>query len=205
MTGILNYGVGNILAFKRIFKRINCPAKIVDKPDELINCDRVILPGVGHFDVAMNRLLKSGLKETLDDFVINKHKPLLGICVGMQMLGNTSEEGCSVGLGYIPGHTKKIDISKLKEKPFIPHMGWNDINILKNNFILKEIDLGTNFYFLHSYCFVPSDSKHLICESNYGNDFCAIASKEKIFGIQFHPEKSHSQGIQVLKNFSQIF
>lgn len=204
MTGILNYGVGNILAFERIFNKINSEAIIVNSPNELKLCDRVILPGVGHFDVAMNRLHESGLKESLDEFILNEKKPLLGICVGMQMLGYGSDEGKLDGLGYIAGRTKKIDTSKLESKPFLPHMGWNNINIIKQDPILNNISSETNFYFLHSYCFIPKNLNDLISQAHYGDTLCAVVSTKKIYGIQFHPEKSHNQGIQILKNFSNI-
>lgn len=205
MTGILNYGVGNILAFERIFKQLDSKILIVNSGEDLDKCDRVILPGVGHFDVAMKRLNNSGLRDPLDKFILTENKPLLGICVGMQMLGYSSDEGEMKGLGYILGETKKIDIKNLQNKPYLPHMGWNNIHFNKNDIILNEIENDENFYFLHSYHFVPKNHSDLICFSIYGEKLSAIVSNNKVYGIQFHPEKSHSQGIQILRNFSKIY
>lgn len=204
MIGIINYGLGNIKAFANVYKNLNIPFKIVSSSEELVDIDKIILPGVGAFDHAMGRLNQSGMRKSLDELVLKKHLPVLGICVGMQMLADRSEEGKLDGLGWIEGEVKKFQAENHGTSYFIPHMGWNNIIPSKNNKLLTELDQNSRFYFLHSYYFKCMNSDNIIAITDYGNRFTCAVNKENIYGVQFHPEKSHQWGIQLLKNFAEL-
>ena len=150
MIGIVNYGSGNIQAIANIYSRLNIPTKIITEPSELYEVDKLILPGVGAFDETMKQLIGSGLKEELDKLVLHEKKPILGICVGMQIMAESSEEGTLVGLGWIKGRVKKFDISWFKQKPYLPHMGWNTIKPKIEHPIFLNLDPEQGFYFVHS-------------------------------------------------------
>tara|TARA_B100000242_G_C43006968_1_gene468011 strand:- start:192 stop:812 length:621 start_codon:yes stop_codon:yes gene_type:complete len=204
MIGIIDYGIGNIQAFLNCFKRMNILAKSINKPEDFSLVTHLILPGVGHFDNAMKKINKSGLLSELEKLVIKKKIPLLGICVGMQMLGKYSDEGSSKGLGWLPGFS--VDFRKhnnSKNLP-LPHMGWNTINISKKSQLFtNRLDWNAQFYFLHSFYFEAEDKNNVIATSYYGHDFASFVSFENIYGIQCHPEKSHHWGAEILKNFSE--
>jgi glutamine amidotransferase len=204
MIGIINYGSGNIYAIANLHKRADIPYFLSNDPEELAKADKLILPGVGAFDETMQMLKKNGLKDFLDEKVLHDKTPIMGVCVGMQILGNSSEEGNEAGFGWIKGKVKKIDVSLLKQKPYIPHLGWNSIKIKQNKGLFDEIDTETGFYYLHSYYFECDDEQDVIATSMYGKEFACSINHENIFGMQFHPEKSHSNGIQLFKNFANL-
>lgn len=201
MIGILNYGVGNVQAFKRILDKNFLENKLISNKSDFSNVERIILPGVGHFDYAMKQLNKSGLRDRLDKEILLNHKKILGICVGLQMLGQESEEGNEKGLGYIKAITKKIDTNKISWKPKIPHMGWNNLTVNEINPLI-ESNSNKLFYYLHSYSFHPEDSNIVKGTSYYGEIINAYVQQKHIFGIQFHPEKSHLNGEKIIMNFS---
>ncbi len=203
MIGIIDYGVGNIKAFCNIYEQLNIPFKIVKKLDDFSNVSKLILPGVGSFDHAMTSLQNSGMKEKLDELVLEEKLPVIGICVGMQMLANSSEEGVLKGLGWIDAVVKKFDKTKIKNGP-LPHMGWNTLNIKKNNKIFQNLEEEPRYYFLHSYYFECKNFEDVIATANYGEEFDCLINYENIYGIQCHPEKSHQNGIQLLKNFGEL-
>lgn len=203
MIGIIDYGVGNIKAFCNIYEQLNLPFKIVKNIDDFSNVSKLILPGVGSFDHAMTSLQNSGMKEKLDELVLEKKFPVIGICVGMQMLANSSEEGVLKGLGWIDAVVKKFDKTKIKNGP-LPHMGWNTLNIKKDNKIFQNLEEEPRYYFLHSYYFECNDKEDVIATANYGEEFDCMVNHENIYGIQCHPEKSHHNGIQLLKNFGEL-
>ena len=203
MIGIVDYGSGNVEAISTIYKNLNLPCKIISNPQELDEADKFILPGVGAFDATMQQLLDSGLKEKLDQLVLIEKKPVLGICVGMQILGESSEEGKLNGLGWISGKVKKFDVSGFMHKPFLPHMGWNSIIPVEND-IFNDIDNTLGFYFVHSYYFECSKEESILGVTNYGGKFSSAIRKDNIYGVQFHPEKSHSNGVNLLKNFARL-
>ncbi|OGL47102.1 MAG: imidazole glycerol phosphate synthase, glutamine amidotransferase subunit [Candidatus Schekmanbacteria bacterium RBG_16_38_10] len=203
MIGIIDYGLGNVKAFANVYKMLDIPAIIVTKPHELINVSRVIMPGVGAFDHAMKCLQDSGMREMLDEIVLRKQVPVLGICVGMQMLTNSSEEGVSPGLKWINGDVKKID-SSFNKSIYVPHMGWNDVKPLNNNDLFRGLSDDARFYFLHSYYVHCQRNEDVIAVTNYGVEFACAVNHENVFGVQFHPEKSHQYGIKLLKNFSEL-
>ncbi|QIL39208.1 imidazole glycerol phosphate synthase subunit HisH [Pedobacter sp. HDW13] len=204
MIAIIDYGVGNIRAFANIYKKLGVDFKIAKTAKDLEDTEKLILPGVGAFDHAMDELNASGMRETLDDLVLNKKKPVVGICVGMQMLAKSSDEGIAPGLGWIDGEVKKFDESLIKFKTHLPHMGWNDIRPLKTNKLLIGLEEKAKFYFLHSYYFHCNHLEDSIAEADYGIEFSCAVNKENVYGVQFHPEKSHEFGIQLLKNFSEL-
>lgn len=203
MIGIIDYGLGNVKAFANVYKMLDIPAIIVTKPHELIKVSRVIMPGVGAFDHAMKCLQDSGMREMLDEIVLHQQVPVLGICVGMQMLTNSSEEGVSPGLKWINGDVKKID-SSFNKSIYVPHMGWNDVKPLNNNDLFRGLSDDARFYFLHSYYVHCQRNEDVIAVTNYGVEFACAVNHENVFGVQFHPEKSHQYGIKLLKNFSEL-
>jgi glutamine amidotransferase len=203
MIGIIDYGVGNIKAFANIYKNFNIPFVIVKNILELENVTKLILPGVGSFDHAMASLQNSGMREKLDELVLEKKLPIIGICVGMQMLAKSSEEGNLTGLGWIDGIVKKFDKSKIENGP-LPHMGWNTLNIKKENKIFDNLEENPRYYFLHSYYFECNNKENVIATATYGEQFECIVNHENIYGIQCHPEKSHYNGMQLLKNFGEL-
>ena len=201
MISIINYGLGNVLAFYNIYKKLNIESQVVSSSSELESATKIILPGVGSFDWAMDKLNKSGMRETLDHLVLEKNIPVMGICVGMQMMANSSEEGQKEGLGWFEAKVKKI---KSDKKIDLPHMGWNEINIKNDNTLFQGLQNNARFYFLHSYYFETNEDECILCETNYGGLFTSAAKKNNIFAIQFHPEKSHQWGECILKNFSKL-
>jgi len=208
MIGIVNYDLGNIHAFANIYKRLNIPAEIVSTQQELRRAEKIILPGVGAIDWAMTRLNMSGLRETLEDMVVGDGKPVLGICSGMQMMANRSDEGQLQGLGWIDADVKKFDHAKLSYDIHLPHMGWNDVlpqgGAQGSKGLFRNLESNARFYFLHSYYFDPHNQDHVIAVTDYGGLFASSIRCGNVFGVQFHPEKSHEWGIQLLKNFAEI-
>lgn len=204
MIAIINYGSGNVRAIGNIYDSLRIPYQIVDRPEEVLNADRIILPGVGAFDETMKMLNDSGFREVLDESVLTQKKMVLGICVGMQILARGSEEGNLEGLGWIPGFVKKFDKATLTEKPKLPHLGWNSITPKLQAPLLAGIDENVGFYFLHSYFFECKYPEHVLSTTFYGHEFASSLMKENILGTQFHPEKSHSNGVRLLKNFASL-
>lgn len=204
MITIVNYGSGNIQAIGNIYKRLNINFAVAEDSRGLESATKLILPGVGAFDKTMKQLIDSGFKSTLDEIVFKKKIPVLGICVGMQILAKRSDEGQLPGLGWIDGEVKKIDVSKFNHKPHLPHMGWNSIKPKVDHPILQNIDFNQGFYFLHSYYFSCSNEESILCTTEYGDTLSTGIYSNNIYGMQFHPEKSHSNGIQLLKNFAEL-
>ena len=204
MIGIVNYGSGNIQAVANIYKRGGISYKIVNTKYDFDEVEKLILPGVGAFDATMKVLNCSGLRDSLDFQVLEKQKPVLGICVGMQIMSNESEEGHEVGLGWIKGKVKKFDITKLPHKPYLPHMGWNTIYAISNSALFQNIDKVLGFYFVHSFYFETEERESILAQTDYGDLFTSAVNDRHIFGVQFHPEKSHLNGITLLKNFAHI-
>jgi len=208
MVTLVDYGLGNIHAFHHIYTRLNLPVEIASNPEQLLRAEKIILPGVGAFDWAMTRLNESGLRETLDDLVLRQKVPVLGICVGMQMMANSSDEGSLPGLGWVDAVVKKLSMKteasqQESNQLALPHMGWNDVVSNRESALLSGIT-APRFYFLHSYYFVPGQTSQTLATTHYGVEFTSAAANEHIYGVQFHPEKSHSWGIQLLKNFAEL-
>jgi glutamine amidotransferase len=204
MITIINYGSGNISAIGNIYLRLNIPFKVANQPGDVIGAEKIILPGVGAFDETISMLDRSGFRGVLDKEVIENKVPVLGICVGMQLLANSSEEGVLPGLGWINGEVKLIDKTLLKHKPKIPHLGWNSIEIAKNSSLFDGVIEDDGFYFMHSYYFHCAQERDILTKTFYGNPFASAVSHNNIYGVQFHPEKSHHNGVRLLQNFSNI-
>ena len=204
MIKIVNYGSGNIQAILNIYKQLNIECIVANTPKELLGATKLILPGVGAFDETMEQLITSGFKEELDVLVLENKVPIMGICVGMQILANKSEEGKLEGLGYIDGEVKKFDSTKFTQKPYLPHLGWNSIEPTRDAKIFEKIDYDLGFYFLHTYYFSCNSLEDRLASTNYGGLYASAVNNENVFGMQFHPEKSHHNGIQLFKNFANL-
>ncbi len=204
MITIIDYGSGNISAIANIYERLNIHYKIATAPNELRGADKLFLPGVGAFDETMLLLINKGFKEVMDEEVLKNKVPIFGICVGMQVLGNSSDEGKLPGLGYINGVVRKFNESLIIGKPKLPHMGWNTIQEKNKTSILSGIDLEIGFYFLHSYYFDCVNISDVVATTNYGQEFASVVCNSNVYGVQFHPEKSHSNGVNLLKNFANL-
>uniref|UniRef100_UPI0040480E2C imidazole glycerol phosphate synthase subunit HisH n=1 Tax=Algoriphagus sp. TaxID=1872435 RepID=UPI0040480E2C len=202
MITLIDYGVGNIFAFQNVYKRLNIPTKIAKTQKDLSDAKKLILPGVGSFDYAMNRLNDSGMREKLDELVLEKRIPVIGICVGMQMMGNRSDEGKEEGLKWIDGEILKFDENLIKHRTKLPHMGWNDVVPVNNHSLFNGLENDAIFYFLHSFYFRCHNSDNILATSEYGVLFSSAVNRDHIFGIQFHPEKSHHYGERLLHNFA---
>lgn len=203
MIGIVDYGLGNVQAILNIYSRLGISAIPARTPEELNACDRFILPGVGSFDWAMRRLDASGMRPTLERLVREESRPVLGICVGFQMMARSSEEGHLPGLGWIDATVQRFEEARLSAMARLPHMGWNDIAPTRPSVLLTDVEVPMRFYFLHSYYFTPDRREDILAETDYGGAFCSAASHGSVCGVQFHPEKSHGWGISLLRNFAQ--
>lgn len=204
MITIIDYGLGNVLAFSNVYKRLNIPAAVGKSASDLQGATKLILPGVGAFDHAMELLQQSGLRETLDELVLSRAVPVLGVCVGMQILAATSEEGQLRGLGWIDGDIRKFDVASFRHRPRLPHMGWNDVNPVGPSALFAGLESDARFYFLHSYYFHCARSENVLAQAEYGTTFSCAVHSNNIFGVQFHPEKSHHYGTRLLKNFAEL-
>lgn len=204
MITIIDYGSGNIRAIGNIYDTLKIDYKIAKSPEEVIGAEKLFLPGVGAFDETISMLDKTGFREVLDFEVIQNKVPIIGICVGMQILAESSEEGKLPGLGYIKGKVRKMDASLLNQKPKLPHLGWNSIEIARQSTLLKNIDSELGFYFLHSYYFECENHEDILTTTTYGKSFASAINHDNVYGIQFHPEKSHHNGINLLHNFATL-
>lgn len=204
MITILDYGSGNLNAIKNIYERLNISNEFADTKEQIEKADHIILPGVGAFDETISTLQEKGFIDVLNKKVLEEKTPILGICVGMQMLSDSSEEGALKGLTWIPGKVKKFNKDLIPGKPKIPHLGWNSIEITRDCPLFKNIDPAIGFYFVHSYYYECTDEANILCKTEYGKVFHSAVNRDNIYGVQFHPEKSHENGIQLLKNFATL-
>jgi len=204
MICIIDYGVGNIQSFLNVYKRLGLDACRVTSSDALSDATHLLLPGVGHFDNAMKRLNDSGMRPALEQLVLDKKVPVMGVCVGMQMLASGSDEGVLSGLNWIPGRVRAFAENSLSCDLPMPHMGWNVLQPRINTKLFSSnFDSAPQFYFLHSYYFDAQDKADVAATANYGVNFDAVVSRGHIHGVQCHPEKSHQWGEQLLKNFAE--
>lgn len=205
MIVLIDYGIGNLQAFLNLYQRLHIPVMVATTIEDIEKADKLVLPGVGHFDHAMKRFNSSIMKDTVIRKVTEEKVPIIGICVGMQMLANFSDEGLEKGLGWIPGRVRSLK-NKLAESNLpMPHMGWNDVVAMNEQPLFKNLKLDdTRFYFLHSYYFEPEQADFCIARCDYGLSFSCAVRKENVYGVQFHPEKSHHFGEQLLKNFAEL-
>lgn len=204
MIAILDYGLGNIRAFSNILNKLDVEHLIARSASDLDAANKLILPGVGAFDYAMESFAASGMVATVNELVLKRAMPILGVCVGMQMMANSSEEGRLKGLSWIDGVVRKFDLSRMAAGSVLPHMGWNDLISTRSDPLFAGLEIDASFYFLHSYYFEPSRTADIVANSEYGTPFCCALRRGNICGVQFHPEKSHHYGVRLLKNFSEL-
>jgi glutamine amidotransferase len=198
---IIDYGLGNIGSAYNMIKRAGGNAIITSDKDKILKSKKVLLPGVGSFDSGMQNLIEKGLVDVIKEFLNFDENYLLGICLGMQLLFEKSEEGNLNGLDLIKGHVAKFNEDNLNIK--IPHMGWNTIDIKKESPLLDSMS-NSRFYFVHSYYVNCKNDSDIVATTKYGIDFTSIVNNKNVFGAQFHPEKSHKFGLQLISNFIQL-
>lgn len=203
MIRIVDYGLGNILAFQNVYKRLNVEVGVAKSAADFADATRIILPGVGAFDHAMELLDASGMRARLTELVLDRKMPVIGICVGMQVLAESSEEGGRPGLGWIEGRVRHFK-SLAGWNRHAPHMGWNDVAPLAGNAVFRNLESEARFYFLHSFYFECTRPGDVAAVSHYGADFPCAVRRDNIHGVQFHPEKSHHFGAQLLRNFAEL-
>ncbi len=204
MIALLDYGSGNIRAIANIYGRLGLPHAIARRPEDLAGATHIVLPGVGAFDQTMTHLQGSGLRDALAARVLGDRVPFLGICVGMQLLAERSEEGRLPGLGWIAGEVRRFDHARFTQRTHLPHMGWNDAEVVRGHPLFAGLDPTASFYFLHSYYFEPARPGDVLAEADYGGRFACAVQRDNIHGVQFHPEKSHQDGIRLLQNFAGL-
>lgn len=199
MVGIINYGLGNLGSIQNMLKVIGEKSIISADIKALNTCDRYILPGVGAFDAGMTRLQESGLVDFIKNKVLDEKAPILGICLGMQLLGRKSEEGSLPGLGLIPFDNIRFRLEDSNLR--VPHMGWDIVEFKQSNSLLKNLEGTQRYYFVHSYHALCDSKDNILMTCDYGYEFAAAVVKDNIMGVQFHPEKSHDFGMALLNNF----
>lgn len=202
MVVIVDYGMGNIHSLRRIFISLKLPVVVSHKVKDIEQASHIILPGVGHFGRAMDELKQRGLIDALNQVVLGDKKPILGICLGMQLMTASSEEGDSEGLGWFSSKTTKI----IGENPIqfkVPHLGWNTLHTTKAHPILQGVPSQSEMYFVHAYAVDKADEEQVLCTTTYEKEFVSGLVSENILGVQFHPEKSHAIGQRILANFTQ--
>ncbi len=204
MISIVNYGMGNIRSIQNALEFLGFDSYVASDSQEILASQKLILPGVGSFALAMENIKQKGLFEVLNESVIVKKIPILGICLGMQLLADDGEEdGLSYGFGWIPGSVRRFEADKLSIK--IPHIGFNTVYFnQKNNLLFNDLGISADFYFVHSYKMICKDEIYISSWADYGEKFVTSVQKENIFGVQFHPEKSQSNGLKVLRSFCKI-
>ena len=203
MLVVIDYGINNSSSVVRMIQKVGGNVRLGTKPQHLQEASKIVLPGVGHFDEGMKLLNESGFSESIKDCVLNKKIPLLGICLGMQLLCECSEEGTQKGLGLVPAEVLHLEDSS-REELKIPHMGWNTLEITRPNPLIQESPEEQRFYFVHSYYVQPKSDELCIARTLYGTKFCSALNSENIFGVQFHPEKSHRFGISLMRKFVEL-
>jgi imidazole glycerol-phosphate synthase subunit HisH len=199
-TVIVDCGTGNLNSVKRALDRMRVSSVISSSSDDLQRADKIILPGIGHFGRAISNLADLGLLDALNEAVLAKRTPVLGICLGMELMAKSSEEGNVPGLGWLNAETIRFDPPE-GARFKVPHMGWNRINIKKPSLLMSGIDPSAEFYFAHSYHLKVNDDSDLLSETDYGISFPSAIEKDNIFGVQYHPEKSHDAGARLIRNF----
>lgn len=201
---IIDYNTGNIGSILNIVKRIGYSAVVIKDPAEVTGADKIILPGVGHFDYGMKELKKNKFIPKLEEAVFNHKIPIMGICLGAQLLTKASEEGSESGLGWFNASTKKFTFTGNRIKK-LPHMGWSNVQLKKDSKLFKDMYDNPRFYFVHTYHLVPDNLDDILVSAEYGYEFAAGLEKNNILSVQFHPEKSHKYGMKLLSNFIENY
>lgn len=210
MVSIIDYGAGNIGSILNMFKKLGCDAKLVSTSQEILESTKLVLPGVGHFDFGMNTLNNSGMIAALHQVVLENKVPILGICLGAQLMAETSDEGVIPGLGWFQAKVKnfRTDLSQSdhygKQTLRVPHMGWNHIEVKKETPLTNGLDSNSRFYFVHSYYIQSENENDVMFKTDYGLQFDSGLNRDNIYAVQFHPEKSHKFGLRLLENFMHL-
>jgi imidazole glycerol-phosphate synthase subunit HisH len=206
MTVIIDYGVGNLSSIKNMLKRCGADAMISAEPSAIKKAERLILPGVGSFDYGISRLRELESFEIIEDRVVNEKLAILGICLGAQLMTESSEEGSLPGLGWLQGKVVKFEENKLRPNNLkVPHMGWTDVVLRKTSRLFADMFPDPRFYFVHSFHFICNNSTDELLKAHYGYDFIAAFEVGNILGVQFHPEKSHKFGMKLCENFIKYY
>lgn len=201
MIVAVDYGMGNHRSVQKSFERLGSSLVVTSDKNEIAGASKIILPGVGHFGKGMQKLKELNLTSVLNQKALEEKTPVLGICLGMQLMTTHSEEGNVDGLNWIPAHTKKFELNS----PYkVPHIGWNSASFIKVNPLYDQSSSDNSFYFVHSYFVTTESEEHTLAKTKYGNEFCSAIMKDNIFGVQFHPEKSHDDGFKLLEKFIQL-
>jgi glutamine amidotransferase len=202
-VAIVDYGMGNLHSVKRKLDRIGVHAQVTSEPNDVLRAEKLLLPGVGHFGKAMEHLGTLGLVGALHEAVVVRQTPILGICLGMQLFARHSQEGDSEGLGWIDADVTRFAVDDtLRFK--VPQMGWNGVRVTRTSPLLEGVTEATEFYFVHAYHMVCRDSADVLCQTDYGYSFTSVVQRENVYGVQFHPEKSHDAGEVLLRNFLYV-
>jgi glutamine amidotransferase len=202
-VAIVDYGMGNLHSVRRKLDRIGVHAQVTSDPDALLGAEKLILPGVGHFGKAMEHLESLALVPALNEAVAVRKTPILGICLGMQLFASRSEEGDAEGLGWIDADVVRFGIDDTRRFK-VPQMGWNGVRIARSSPMLEGVTEQTEFYFVHAYHMVCRDREDVLCDTDYGYAFTSVVQRENLYGVQFHPEKSHDAGEALLRNFLSL-
>lgn len=204
MIVILDYGVGNIGSILNMLKKVGVDAMISSSVHDIEKADKIILPGIGAFDSGMSKLNEGGYVEVLNKKVLEEKTPILGICLGLQLMTKGSEEGVLKGLGWFDAETIKFKSPGSMQKLKVPFMGWNYVKVCKKSNLLKDMFEQPKFYLVHSYYVNAKDEQDVLTKTNYLTEYASALERDNIFGVQFHPEKSHKYGMKLLKNFSEL-
>jgi glutamine amidotransferase len=197
-VSVISYGLGNLGSVVNMLRRIGAEPRIVTNPEEIESSERLLLPGVGAFDSGMTLLCNAGLADSIRSFAATG-RPLLGICLGMQLLLDASAEGDRAGLGLVPGRSERFDeMAGVR----VPHIGWNSVTPVRSDALLADLPIDARFYFVHSYRVVPESEQDVLATTHYGSPFASMIRRGNIVGAQFHPEKSHAFGMKILSNFA---
>lgn len=205
MITIIDYQVGNLNSIKNMLKKAGVESEITGDPQKIEAADKLILPGVGSFDYGMEKLRSAPFFDQLNQKVLSERTPILGICLGVQLFTESSEEGESAGLGWIKGHTVRFQAEKMDASLKVPHMGWNEVSLSKSSKLFTGMYEEPRFYFVHTYHLHIADQTDELVAANYGYSFTAGVEFDNIVGVQFHPEKSHKFGMRLLENFAQHY
>jgi imidazole glycerol-phosphate synthase subunit HisH len=204
MITIVDFKTGNLGSIQNILKRIGEDSLVTSERSTIADAKKLILPGVGAFDTGMSKLLELDLVDILNQKVLKDKTPVLGICLGMQLLSKRSEEGKLSGLGWINAETKRFDFQNTQEYK-IPHMGWNNVRMLKQSKLLEGLETDARFYFVHAFYFCANEKSDVLTSTVYESEFTSAIERENILGVQFHPEKSHKFGMKLLMNFVENY
>jgi imidazole glycerol-phosphate synthase subunit HisH len=204
LIAIVDYGVGNVKSIANMLARIGVESQLVSHPEGLSSATKIILPGIGAFDAGMSALHERGLADALNERAAIAKVPVLGICLGMQLLAESSEEGELAGLGWIPGRSQRFAPPESTASLKVPHMGWNVVSPKRESPLFDGVPLPRRFYFVHSYHVVCAQDEDVLATTTYGIEFVSAVARDNVYGVQFHPEKSHKFGMAVLKAFAEM-